>query len=159
MLTTALPPLTPLLRSRIARVILVASFVIPLGTASLRGLTHVLTCDGEISTPFSIVVPDVGDPVVTTTLRLDRESTDLMCHALGTQLAARLTDSGEVVLVLPLRNESKHGWHGTVQLRLGNDTVPVDIGAVPPGSTSTEEVALRLPRGAHELTGSLLIGP
>lgn len=150
---------TPLLRSRLARFAFVAVFVVPLGTSSLRGLTHVLTCGEEIRTPFSIAVPQRGEPTVTTSLRIDQDSSDGVCNGLRLNLGARLTDEGDVELVLPLSNASTSGWHGTVQLRLGNDSLPVDIGAVAPRSTSTDKLPLQLPAGAHELSGTLLIGP
>ena len=47
-----------ILKSRIAIVALLAVFLIPVGTSSLRGLTHVLTCEAEVEKPFSVIFED-----------------------------------------------------------------------------------------------------
>ena len=151
--------MTPLLRSRVARIVLIGAFVIPFGTSSLRGLTHVLTCGDEIETPFTIAVPEEGEPTVTTSLRLARESSEPGCRSVSVNLGARFNESGDVELVVPVSNNSDVGWRGTVQLDLGDRSVPVDIGAVGPDETASDSLALRLPPGTTELNGTLLIGP
>lgn len=53
-----------ILKSRIALVALIGVFLIPIMSSSLRGLTHVLTCEGSVETPFSVVVEEGTDPIV-----------------------------------------------------------------------------------------------
>src|SRR3546814_7832459 len=48
------------LRAQVALVGLLAVLLIPIGTSSLRGLTHILTCQDDSATPFSVVVPEEG---------------------------------------------------------------------------------------------------
>lgn len=152
--------MTSLLRSRLARLALIAAFVIPLGTSSLRGLTHVLTCSDEVGTPFSVFIPEGGEPTVTTSSRLKLEDEDEEgCDGLNVQIGARLADNGNLLLVLPLSNPTEFGWHGSIEIAVGGIPVPVNIGGVGPGETTEETIELELPEGTHELDGTLLLGP
>jgi hypothetical protein len=139
---------------------LIAAFVIPLGTSSLQGLTHVLTCSDEVGTPFSISIPEGGEPTVTTSSRLELDTDeDEGCDGLNIQIGARLADDGKLVLVLPLSNPTEFLWHGSVEIAVGGVPVPVDIGSVGPGETTEETIEFELPEGTHELDGTLLVGP
>ncbi len=151
--------MTPLLRSRLAKIVLLASFVIPIGTSSLRGLTHVLTCRDEVRTPFSITVPEDGPPVVTTSLFLEQGTPDTACGGLDIDIRARFTEDEQLAVILPLVNTSRYDWQGSVQVRVGDSSVPLGIGRVAAGTTETTTIELDLPPGAHDITGSLLIGP
>src|SRR5688572_360647 len=62
----------PALRAQVALVGFLAVLLIPIGTSSLRGLTHVLTCREEAATPFAIEVPEDGPPVISSSTVIER---------------------------------------------------------------------------------------
>jgi hypothetical protein len=148
-----------LLRSRIALFAFLGAFLIPIFTSSLRGLTHVLTCQASVETPFSMQIPDRGPPLITTSQRITRRQPRGICGGLSLNMAARITDEGRVAMVLPISNDSEFPWHGTVELVVEKISVPVGIGRIASGETETDVVELRLDKGMHEVSGSLLIGP
>jgi hypothetical protein len=146
-----------ILRSRLALVALVGAFLIPIGMSSLRGLTHVLTCKEQARTPFTVLVGDGRSEAVTST-RLARDEAPI-CGGLSLDLGARLLGPQRAAMVVPITNGTEHPWRGSVALVMNGTTIPVDIGEIPPRSTASDTVELNLERGAHELNGSLLIGP
>jgi hypothetical protein len=148
-----------LLRSRVALLAFLGAFLIPIVTSSLRGLTHVLTCQEKVRTPFSLQIPNVGDPQITTSTRIRRGERRSLCGGLSLDMAARIDDDGRVAMVLPISNDSDFHWHGTVELVVEDVSVPVGIGEVSAGETETDVITLRLEPGTHEVRGSLLIGP
>ena len=147
------------LRSRIALLALMGVFLIPVIASSLRGLTHVLTCREEVDTPFSMVIPEAGDPVLTTSNRIERGQDESVCGGLSLDMAAHIEPDGRVAMTLPITNNSEQPWRGTVSLSVGDTSVPIDIGSIEPGQTEADTVRLRLDEGTHEVNGSLLIGP
>lgn len=155
------------LRSRLALIVLLGTFLIPLGTSSLRGLTHVLTCQQAEDVPFSLIVPERGDPVIVSSTTITRGDDRSVCGGLTFDLAvgpvpdgaAGAGDPGRIELLLPITNGSDFDWRGTVRLRLGDETIPVDIGAIRNGQTETETITVDLGAGDHQVQGSLLLGP
>lgn len=149
----------PILRSRLALFALLGAFLIPIGMSSLRGLTHVLSCEEESRRPFTLIVNPTGQPEVLSSLRISRESTGKLCGGLTLETQARTSGTNEVTLILPITNGTEFPWRGTVTLVIGDTSIPVDIGEIPPGETRTDEVDLDLEPGTLEVNGSLLIGP
>lgn len=150
----------PVLRSRIALIVLLGAFLIPIVTSSLRGLTHVLTCDEEAQIPFTVVVPETGDPtIVSSRAPLTRGEAEGVCGGLVLDMAVGAAGPGKINLRLPITNNTDFDWHGTVRLKLGETVVPVDIGSIPSGETGTDTVAVNVSPGELEVDGSLLIGP
>jgi hypothetical protein len=161
----------PILRSRLALVALLGAFLIPIGMSSLRGLTHVLSCEERSETPFSVAVPDQGRPEKTSSTRITRpeagedskQTTEDLCGGLTLSLEAPEAPPGappdEVVLALRIRNDTDFLWRGTVTLVLGSTPVPVDIGEIPSGETETDEISFKPDPGTLDVEGSLLIGP
>ena len=157
--------------------VLFALLLIPIATSSLRGLTHILTCEQPSTTPFSIVGPGKGGddpPTLLSSTDIKRgdaekdgggqvETTDkTVCKGLALDMAAELSeqDRRQVAMVLTIENRSSNLWRGTVSLLLEDTRIPVNIGEIAPGKSKSEEVDLRLDAGTQrELTGSLLIGP
>lgn len=148
-----------ILRSRLALFALLGAFLIPIGMSSLRGLTHVLTCEEQVATPFSLVIPEKGEPLVTTSTRLTRGEEPGVCGGLSLNMGARIAGGRKVAMVLPITNETEYEWRGTVRLVLGDTSIPVDIGAIEPGETEEDVVTFELDPGTHAVEGSLLIGP
>lgn len=146
------------LRSRIALVALLGAFLIPIGTSSLRGLTHVLTCRDREEIPFTLI-NEGGDPTIVSSKVYERGAEQGVCGGLILDMGAGPAGGDRVQITLPIRNTSEFDWQGTVRLQLGNATVPVDVGKIPAGATRTERVTVDVDPGRLNVDGSLLIGP
>lgn len=144
---------------------LLAVLLIPIGTSSLRGLTHILTCRDQSATPFSIEVPASGPPTISSSTVIERTppggpASDEVCGGLtlDLEMGSRRDDRVDVTLVVT--NTSEFGWRGSVQLRLGTTPIPIDIGLIDAGATETDDFEIRLDAGRrYEIVGSLLVGP
>jgi hypothetical protein len=146
-------------RSRVALLALTAIFLIPIGMSSLRGLTHILTCEEEVPTPFSVVIPQDGAPEILSSLLLEVEAEEGLCGGLVTDMQVGSTANNQAAMTLLVSNNTVYAWHGTVQLRLEGLALPVDIKRIEPGETASDTVTIRLEPGSHEIEGHLLIGP
>ena len=133
--------------------------LIPIGVSSLRGLTHVLTCDEEVATPFTISIPASGPPSITSSATFTRDQLDGQCGGLFLNMGVRQTEEDEIQIVLPIQNRSEDTWRGTVELNLGGTKVPIDIGEIKAGATASDTVDVDIREGTTEIQGSLLIGP
>src|SRR3546814_12355066 len=110
------------LRAQVALVGLLAVLLIPIGTSSLRGLTHILTCQDDSATPFSLVVPDEGPPTISSSTVIERPApgeapSDQLCGGLTLDLVMRATGTNRAELSLAIANESAYGWRASVHLR------------------------------------------
>lgn len=150
-----------ILRSRLAMFAMIGAFLIPIGMSSLRGLTHVLTCQDQQETPFSLEIPSAkgAAPLVTTSSRLVKGEEEGGCPGLDLNMGAKVLDSGDIAMVLPITNESRYLWRGSVKLVVGGTSFPVDIGEIEPGATASDTIRLDLKPGTHFVDGALLIGP
>ena len=147
------------LRSKIALVVLLGAFLIPVGTSSLRGLTHILTCSDAEEVPFTLVNPPEGAPSILSSATLTRGAARGICGGLVLDLGAQPAGPGRVALDLTIANETDSDWHGTVKLRIGATSVPVDIGAIKAKGREVDTVRVKLEPGAIEVQASLLVGP
>ena len=153
------------LRAQVAFIGLLAVMLIPIGTSSLRGLTHILSCQGRNDTPFSIDVPEDGPPLVSSSAVLTRNPdgsvpTNELCGGLQLDLTMGSQAEDRADVVVAITNNSDYGWHGSVQIRLDDTAIPIDIGEIRAGGTATDEFQLRLEPGrTYAVEGTLLIGP
>lgn len=147
------------LRLRVALLVLLGAFLIPIATSSLRGLTHVLTCRERTQIPFTLVRPENGDPVIVSSSTITRGQAKGVCGGLVLDMEAGRIEGDRVAVRLPITNTSTHDWRGSVDLRIGDATVPVSIGRIGAGKTAVDTVHVRVKPGQLELQGSLLIGP
>ena len=139
---------------------MLGAFLIPIGMSSLRGLTHVLVCQEKVRQPFTMIVPEQGQPELLSSLRITRaEQQGQICGGLTIEPRARGDGPGVISFILPVSNQTDHLWRGTIGLKLGKTRIPVDIGEVGPGETASDTVRLTLDEGRHEISGELLIGP
>lgn len=153
------------LRAQVALIGLLAVLLIPIGTSSLRGLTHILTCRDRSATPFSVDVPEDGPPTISSSTVIERDSSGNVVSkeicgglTLDLEMGSRRENRADVRLVIT--NNSEFGWRGSVQLQLGDTPIPIDIGEIPAGGTATDDFVLRVESGrTYEIDGSLLIGP
>lgn len=146
-------------RSRLALIALLATFLIPIGTSSLRGLTHVLTCRDEAEIPFTVIVDDGAPPVIVSSSTITRDQPQGVCGGLVLDMGVVPAGPERVRLRLPITNRTEFDWRGTVRLRIGSSVVPVEIGEIRNGETAVDTVTVRVERGEHQLQGSLLLGP
>lgn len=146
------------LRARAGLFALFAIFLIPVGMASLRGLTQVVTCEGRVESPFTIQI-GAGAPLVITSNRIEPGDERGVCGGLLLDVRARADGPSDITMLVDVTNRSDAVWRGTMQLRLGNLSYAVPIGRIDPGETGSAELPHRLDPGVHELSGSLFIGP
>ncbi len=155
----------PALRAQVALIGLLAVMLIPIGTSSLRGLTHILSCQGRNDTPFSIEVPEDGPPVVSSSAVITRNPdgsvpTNQLCGGLTLDLTMGSRAEDRTDVVVAITNNSDFGWRGSVQISLGDVAIPIGIGEISAGGTVTDEFELRVDAGrTYAVEGTLLIGP
>ena len=143
-----------------------AVFLIPFGTSTLRGLTHVATCEAEVEKPFSVIFED-SDAIVLSSVAItaDEAKEGGICGGIEVDVQATAPDLESADLTLIVINHSEFTWRGTVAVALGDlgmmgtRIIPVSIGSVAPGATESETISFHLGEGFHEFSGSLLIGP
>jgi hypothetical protein len=141
---------------------MLGAFLIPIGTSSLRGLTHVLTCEEEAKAPFAVVFEEGQAPTIlsaTGQITSDEPVEKKICGGLALDISVSEADPGHVAVHVAIKNTGEFDWRGTVALKAGKATVPVDIGSIKRGVTERETVDVRLRPGTTQLDGSLLIGP
>ena len=146
--------MAPILRSRLALAALLGVFLIPIGMSSLRGLTHVLTCRERTNVPFSVDIP-----TITSSQRITREEPVQLCGGLSLNLAVKSLSADKVQVRLPITNNTKYTWQGSVSLKVSGTSIPVRIGKVTPGHTATDTIDVKVAKGTDTIDGSLLIGP
>lgn len=138
---------------------LLGAFLIPIGMSSLRGLTHVLTCNESAATPFTLITPEGEEPQLLSSSRITLEDEEFLCGGLSLNMGARAKGPGRVEMILPITNHSEHLWQGSVTLVVGKTSIPARIGEIPAGETRTDTLVLDLDPGEREVNGNLLIGP
>lgn len=127
--------------------------------SSLRGLTHILTCEQDAKTPFTIIIPASGPPQIHSSIKIKPGEKGL-CGGLTLDTRVGAAGPGRVRMSIAITNNTDVKWRGTVQLLLpGEFSLPVDIGEIDPHQTESDELDLNLPTGSHEIEGSLLLGP
>jgi hypothetical protein len=148
------------LRAKVSLVSIFAVLLIPIYTSSLRGLTHVLTCDQVTDADFSVVVDDQGRPSILSSVSFDRNTDRSLCGGLTADFAMGSARDNRADVLLTIANNTEFDWQGSIALKVDDTTIPVSIGRVPAQTTrhSTVTVRLRDDRD-YELKGSLLIGP
>ncbi|MEY2568387.1 MAG: hypothetical protein QOE35_2916 [Actinomycetota bacterium] len=139
--------------------VLLGVFLIPITVSSLRGLTHVLTCDADVATPFTISIPKTGPPSITSSSTITREQIAGQCGGLFLNMRVGSAGPSKLKVTLPISNKSKFDWKGTVELKLDKTAVPVDIGNIKAGRTAMDTIDVKVAPGTTEVNGSLLIGP
>ncbi|MBV8959999.1 MAG: hypothetical protein JOZ37_01175 [Actinobacteria bacterium] len=144
----------PILRSRLALAALLGVFLIPIGMSSLRGLTHVLTCREHTNVPFSVDIP-----TITSSQRITRNEPLQLCGGLSLNLAVKSLSVDKVQVRLPITNNTKYTWQGSVSLKVSGTSIPVRVGEVKPGRTVVNNIDVKVAKGTDTIDGSLLIGP
>lgn len=141
-------------------VTLLGIFLIPLATSSLRGLTHVLTCEARVDATLAIDNTADDDTVLLSADTITAEDDDGLCGGLDVDLQLASTTDDEAVVAIEILNDTDVDWQGSVELEFSGIAVPVAIGAIDAGGTATDTVTLAIEPGrTYEISGTLLIGP
>ena len=144
---------------------LLAVLLIPIGTSSLRGLTHILTCRDRSATPFSVDVPESGPPTISSSTVIERNAagdvvSNEICGGLTLDLVMGSRVENRTDVTLLITNNSEYGWRGSVQLTLGDTQIPIDIGEIGAHDTASDSFQLHLDADRrYDISGNLLIGP
>ncbi len=146
-------------RARIAIVLILGIFLIPILVSSLRGLTHVLACEEAVESPFTVVVSAGGNAVVTSSASGEAGTSSALCGGLSVDMKAGRVANDRMNVTISVTNNSEYPWQGTVDLSLNGSMFPIAIGRIDPGVTESDSVPLRLGEGTTELDGTLLVGP
>lgn len=147
------------LQSRIALLGAAAAFFLPVLASSPRGLTHLLTCRQKSQAPFTVLIRAGQHPVLATSVEGTGADVSTLCGALALDMRAGTRGSETVRMTVVLTNKTSHPWRGTVAMAVGSLLVPLPMGRINPGGSNSATVDLRLSPGAHDLEGSLLVGP
>jgi hypothetical protein len=153
------------LRSRLALLLMLGAFLIPIASSNMRGLGQLLTCEEQTESPFTLLVEEGQDPTILTSQFFTAEDKTTLCASDdggGLELNPRARSRGDdrIELVLPIKNTSEYPWEGSVKLVIGGTPVPVRVGQIEAGTTEEAVVTLpNLDQGETVVDGSLLIGP
>jgi hypothetical protein len=154
------------LRAQVALWGMLACLLIPIGVSNLRGLTHILTCEEESATDFSIQVDGEGRATLGGATSFERDevrpdaSPRELCGGLVLDITLATDTEGHALMTFTITNNTEYGWHGSVRVDLGTTPIPIDIGEVSSGETESDEVEIDLDADStYEIEGSLLIGP
>ena len=153
------------LRAQVALIGLLGVLLIPIGTSSLRGLTHILTCQESAATPFTIQVPEDGPASIQSSTTIERNPDGSVpdrsvCGGLTLDLSMGSEREDRADVTLSITNASDYGWRGSVRIKLDDIDIPIDIGSIGAGETATDTFQLSLDEGSsYEIKGDLLVGP
>lgn len=148
------------LRTQMALVLMLGVFLVPIGMSSLRGLTHVLTCDQTDTKVFTL--QSEGDETIDTGSQvIERDAAgeveDPKVCGLDVSIRVGEAEGDNRQLVLDITNPTEDNWRGTIELEVDSTSVPIAIGEIDAGTTATKTIDLRV--DSEELSGKLLIGP
>jgi hypothetical protein len=141
-------------------VALLGIFLIPVANSSLRGLTHVLTCEATIDATLQIDNTVGDDSVLLSADTITPDEDDGLCGGLTVDLQLAGATDDEANVVVEITNETDVDWQGTIELDFTGTSVPVTVGSIDAGETATDTVTFQLEPGQdYEISGTLLIGP
>ncbi len=150
------------LRARIALVGLLGIFLIPASSAPLRGLTHILSCSEAVEATVFIDNSDADSGVALGSAdSIDLEDPDpTLCEGLRVDFQVGAPAGEQAPVIVAITNQSATDWRGSVDLQLGDVSLPVSIGEIGAGDTETDELSLRIdPNRTYAIDGTLRIGP
>jgi len=141
-------------------VTLLGIFLIPVANSTLRGLTHVLTCEAAVDATLQIDNTVGDDSVLLSADTITADDEDGLCGGLSVDLQLASTTDDAADVVVEIVNDTDVDWQGSVELEFSGISVPVAIGDIAAGETATDTITLSIePDRTYEISGTLLIGP
>ena len=141
-------------------VTLLGIFLIPVASSTLRGLTHVLTCEAAVDATLQIDNTVGDDSVLLSADTITADDEEGLCGGLTVDLQLASTTEDAADGVVEIVNDTDVDWQGSVELEFSGISVPVAIGDVAAGETATDTITLNIePDRTYEISGTLLIGP
>ena len=107
----------------------------------------------------AVELPPGGAPTISSSSVITRQSAQGLCGGLHLDMRVGQESPRKVRIILPITNNTKHEWQGSVKLNLGGTSVPLRIGSIPEGKTKQNTIHFNVDEGVNEINGSLLIGP
>jgi hypothetical protein len=138
---------------------LVGSLLIPLGTTTLRGMHHLVSCVDEIDQTFAVTAIDAKRAIVTGSTVIMREPPVGDCASVDMAMRVRPDGKGFIAIRMPVVNETDRAWTTSVILQLDGLRTSVPMGVVQPGETVTKITRVRLRSDLKSITGTLVVGP
>jgi hypothetical protein len=145
--------------ARFALWLMMAAFLIPLGTSTLRGMHHLVSCTDEIDQTFSVTAIDAKSAVITGSTSVVRTPPTGECSAVDMNMRVRPDSKGFVLIRLPVENKTDRAWTASVILQLDDLKTSVPIGRIEAGKVKTKELRVRLTQELQSITGTLVVGP
>lgn len=166
--------MVPVLKRRLAMVVLVGVLVIPVVSVNNGGLSHLLFCEANVEQQFAVGSNTEGDrPAITSSTRLDADTPEIafegqdqvaeVCKGVSAAVSASPLSDDRVQLTVTIINDSDLSWQGSVGLAAEGDDNEADLtaalGEVAAGETASTTMELRVLPGQTEIKGTLLLGP
>lgn len=166
--------MVPVLKRRLAMVVLVGVLVIPVVSVNNGGLSHLLFCEANVEQQFAVGSNVDGErPPITSSTRLDFDApaSDFageqrvadVCDGVTAAVSATPLSDDRVLLTVTIINDSELPWQGSVGLSADGAENEADLtaalGEVGAGEAASTAMELRVLPGQTEISGTLLLGP
>jgi hypothetical protein len=138
---------------------LLASFLIPVATSSLRGVTHVLECTGANQETFEVFWTKNNKAIITGSAVIEPTNNTGLCTDVDADMALRPGTEGRVLVTVRVRNDRASDVQATVVVDTGSLEVPVRLGTMRAGTTTARQVTIRGGRKVTVVRTRLIVGP
>jgi hypothetical protein len=139
--------------------LLLASFLIPVATSNLRGVTHLLECTGPTQETFEVFWTKSNKAIITGSSVIEPTNTTGLCQDVDADMSLRPGTEGRVLVTVRVRNDRSKNVQATIVVDTGTLQVPVRLGTMRAGTTTSRQVTLRGGRNVTVVRTRLLVGP
>src|SRR2546423_15302395 len=98
-----------------ALIALLGAFLIPILLSSLQGLTHVLTCQQATNVPFTVELPEHGQPTISSSAVITREQAKGLCGGPPLEMRGGQKGAKKGKNILPNAQNTTHDLQGAVE--------------------------------------------
>jgi hypothetical protein len=138
---------------------LLGSFLIPIMSSNLRGITHLVDCRAPTREAFEVSWDEQNRAVITGSSTVTAEDSDGICTDVDADVGIRPAGPGRVLATVRVRNDRATSVLATVIFDTGSQRVPVKLGRVLPGSTSSDRITVRGGKRVTQIRTELVVGP
>lgn len=138
---------------------LLGAFLLPVATANLRGVTHLIDCRAPTREAFEVRWTASDRALLTGSSTVTVEDGEGICDDVDADVAVRPGSEGRVTVTVRVRNDRAAPVHATVIIDTGSQKIPVRLGPVPATSMSADQVIVRGGRRTTAIRTQLLVGP